>query len=195
MLDERARLEGWAEGHGLTRDDILIVAGDLGLPWDFSDGDEDEIALIESRLWTTVLADGSHERRGVRLRRDEHLHDGSGRVGRQRHVHAVRRLVAVGAADECNFEEAESTLEARNWRVDAVVTHCCLTRMLPTALFPMSTYQRSVPDRLTEHLDTFETRLTFNHWYCGYCHVDHDLDDRRTVLYDRIVLLGRGVDR
>ena len=61
---EHWRLEEpeWPEGYSLTRDDVLIVAGDFGLPWTFSLDECEEIAWLESRPWTTVFVDGNHER-------------------------------------------------------------------------------------------------------------------------------------
>lgn len=61
---ERWRLEEseWPEGYALTRDDVLVVAGDFGLPWDFSPEEREEIEWLESRPWTTTFIDGNHER-------------------------------------------------------------------------------------------------------------------------------------
>lgn len=37
----------WPEGRGLTRDDIVIVAGDFGCVWGFSEEECDEIARLD----------------------------------------------------------------------------------------------------------------------------------------------------
>lgn len=37
----------WPEGRGLTRDDIVIVAGDFGYVWCFSEEECDEIARLD----------------------------------------------------------------------------------------------------------------------------------------------------
>ena len=52
----------WEEGKNLTRNDYLIVAGDFGIPWDFSIVENDLLQWIESRPWTTLFVDGNHER-------------------------------------------------------------------------------------------------------------------------------------
>lgn len=52
----------WEEGKSLTHDDYLIIAGDFGIPWEFSIMEDDLVWWIESRPWTTLFVDGNHER-------------------------------------------------------------------------------------------------------------------------------------
>ena len=52
----------WEEGENLTHDDYLVIAGDFGIPWEFSITEDDLIYWIESRPWTTLFVDGNHER-------------------------------------------------------------------------------------------------------------------------------------
>lgn len=52
----------WEEGKNLTHDDYLVIAGDFGIPWEFSITEDDLIYWIESRPWTTLFVDGNHER-------------------------------------------------------------------------------------------------------------------------------------
>lgn len=224
---ERFRLteEAWPEGYRLTGDDIVVVAGDFGLPWFFSDREKGEIEWLESRPWTTVFIDGNHENFGYWEERPAEEWRG-GRVQRLREGSRIRRLMrgqvydldgfsvfTMGGAtsvdrawrvpgiswwpqelpDECDFSEADTALAERGWRVDYVVTHACSTRMLPRALYPDDAFRHPDSDRLTDYLDTLEDRLEFGRWYCGHYHVNRDLDDLHTVLYDRIVPLGEGV--
>lgn len=53
----------WDErvGQGLSRDDLLVVAGDFGYPWDFSQAEEDEVYWLETRPYRVVFVDGNHE--------------------------------------------------------------------------------------------------------------------------------------
>lgn len=52
----------WEEGKTLNHDDYLIIAGDFGIPWDFSTEEDNLMWWIESRPWTTLFIDGNHER-------------------------------------------------------------------------------------------------------------------------------------
>ena len=54
-----ARLKEWGDGR---EGDFLIVAGDFGYPWDFSEEECDEIAWLESLPYTLLFIDGNHER-------------------------------------------------------------------------------------------------------------------------------------
>lgn len=87
---------------------------------------------------------------------------------------------------------AEDRLEAVDWQVDYVVSHCCSTRMLDAALartpYPDG---RDMPDALNEWLDMLEDRLTYRRWYFGHYHADVELDGRHRLLYRDIVELGR----
>lgn len=225
-LGEHWRFEEseWPEGYCLSREDVVIVAGDFGLPWNFSPEEREEIAWLESRPWTTAFVDGNHERFDYWAERPHEEWRG-GVVQRLSPDSTIRHLmrgevydfdgVSVftmgGAAsvdrasrtpgisrwpqelpDERDFARADASLAARGWRVDYVITHACSTRQLPRALYPDPSFRRPVPDRLTGYLDGLEDRLDFRRWYCGHYHVDRDLDDRHTVLYDRIVPLGGG---
>lgn len=50
-------------GNFLTGDDVVIILGDLGVPWLRSTPDEDEevIRWLSLRPWTTLFVDGNHE--------------------------------------------------------------------------------------------------------------------------------------
>ncbi|MBP3885629.1 MAG: metallophosphoesterase [Olsenella sp.] len=95
---------------------------------------------------------------------------------------------------EC-LADARARLDEANWEVDYVVTHTCATRLLPATLRPDRGWENPDADRLTDFFDELEERLSFRHWYFGHFHRDRDVDNRHTVLYDRVVRLGDGVGR
>lgn len=51
----------WLEGKSLTRDDLLIVCGDFGMPWDGSNRERYWLDWLAERPWTTLFVDGNHE--------------------------------------------------------------------------------------------------------------------------------------
>lgn len=95
--------------------------------------------------------------------------------------------------DERNFKEARAVLAAQGWTVDYVITHTCADSMAKAALYPNVGWEHPDHDRLTGFLDELERKLTWKRWYFGHFHRDADLGRSHTVLYDRVVELGKGV--
>lgn len=59
---EFGRLQDWDAAGVAERGDFLVVAGDFGYPWDYSEVECNEIAWLESRPYTVLFVDGNHER-------------------------------------------------------------------------------------------------------------------------------------
>ena len=53
--------KSWPLGRTLTRDDVVIVAGDFGFVWDGSNAEKYWLDWFESKPWTTCFVDGNHE--------------------------------------------------------------------------------------------------------------------------------------
>lgn len=86
---------------------------------------------------------------------------------------------------------AEKNLDAAGWRVDAVVSHCCSSRMLPAALGSgVRLSAREGRDLLNEWFDTLEDRLDFGMWYFGHYHGDAQLDACHRLLYQDVVRIA-----
>ena len=82
-------------------------------------------------------------------------------------------------------QKVESTLAARNWQVDAVLSHTTPLKYVPTEVFLTFIDQREV-DKTTEiWLDSIEDRLTYRHWYAGHFHTEKDID-KLTLLFGSI---------
>lgn len=81
------------------------------------------------------------------------------------------------------MERAVKALEAVNWSVDYVFTHCA----------PKSVQQMIADwyenDPLTGFLERICTDLTFKHWYFGHYHIDKQMNERFTALYQSVVPL------
>lgn len=88
------------------------------------------------------------------------------------------------------YEEAERNLERAGWEVDYVLTHTCSSSLLPRALYPDPGWQTPEIDELTQFLAFLEERLRYRRWYFGHFHKDRDVDERHTVLYQKVVRLG-----
>lgn len=82
-------------------------------------------------------------------------------------------------------QKVETALAARDWKVDAVLSHTTPLKYVPTEVFLASIDQRLV-DKSTEiWLDSIESRLTYKHWYAGHFHTEKDID-RLTLLFGSI---------
>ena len=82
---------------------------------------------------------------------------------------------------EAEMEKGRKALEAVNYEVDYVITHC-----LPhDVAFALSgTYY---PDRLTLFFnDLLHRGLHFDRWYCGHYHCDRTVMGKFNVLYREI---------
>lgn len=81
------------------------------------------------------------------------------------------------------YAEAERNLQAADWQVDLVISHCCATRWLPAD----SRAEGITTDALTTWFDDIEDRLSFRMWLFGHCHTDLMPDARHRALYRNIV--------
>lgn len=93
---------------------------------------------------------------------------------------------------ERNFDEARANLDAVGWKVDYVITHTCPKSLMARTLHPSLPIPGLPDERLTRFLDEADARLDFKHWYYGHFHGDRDIDERHTLLFERIVPIGAG---
>ena len=54
----------WPEGRRLSRQDLLVVCGDFGMPWDGSNEERYWLSWLDGKPWTTLYVDGNHENYG-----------------------------------------------------------------------------------------------------------------------------------
>ena len=45
-------------------------------------------------------------------------------------------------------------------------------------------------DEYTDWLQGIQDRLTYTHWFCGHYHIDAQIQDKTTALYNRIAKLA-----
>lgn len=81
------------------------------------------------------------------------------------------------------MEKGRKALEAINYEVDYVITHC-----LPhDVAYTLSMYSGGFyPDRLTLYFIEILHRLRFDRWYCGHYHCDRTIMGKFHVLYHNI---------
>jgi len=84
---------------------------------------------------------------------------------------------------ERELEKATANLEAVNWKVDCVITHCA-----PSSLqgFLNCGYEA---DPLTNYLDEVKARLSYKKWFFGHYHKDCALDEKHRAVFDDVIPL------
>ena len=204
----------------LTKNDYLIVAGDFGVIWNFRGEDDEERQLLdwfEEQPYTTLFVDGNHECH-PRLNAFPVEEWNGGKIHRIRTsvIHLMRgqvytingkKIFTMGGASSHDkeirtdretwwkeelpsneeYEEEFKNLEKNNYKVDYVITHC----MPDNIQYRLASWYEH--DKLTNFLFTVDKDLKFKHWYSGHYHIDKDVDDLHTVLYDEILPLGECV--
>ncbi|MBQ8383323.1 MAG: metallophosphoesterase [Clostridia bacterium] len=196
----------------MTKDDYVLICGDCGAVWDCGSSDAYMRRWFQSKRWTALFVDGNHENHdaldqfpvtewmGGKVHRicNSVIHLMRGQVydidghtlftmgGASSHDMLYRKEGVTWWSRELpsseEYAEALRNLSARQNRVDYVITHCVGSR---TQAMIDPTYKT---DALTEFLDQIE-EMDFGHWYFGHYHVDRDLDEKHSALYDRVIKL------
>lgn len=207
---EKLNTRKFVEGKTLTKDDILIICGDVGLTWDRSNEVKYWKDWLNKKHWTTICCDGNHENFDelytyplvpwnggyVRKISDSVFYLNRGDVF---NINGKKIFVMGGAtsidkdyriegrswwAEEMpNYKEQEyalNNLDKNNWEVDYVITHCAPTNVL---------YQINPSfqaDNLTNFLYEIYKKLDYKEWYFGHYHIDKDFD-KHHCLYQNVV--------
>lgn len=79
-------------------------------------------------------------------------------------------------------------LHACDNKVDYILTHC-----LPSDLQEIQTMGKFPPDALTEYLHAISTTVEYTHWYSGHYHVDQDITEHVTILFNKILQAGQSI--
>lgn len=85
-------------------------------------------------------------------------------------------------------EKVERVLSERDWKIDVVLSHTCPLRYEPAEVFLSMIDQSSVDKSTEQWLDTIESRLHYERWYCGHYHTDKEIDKIRFMFQDYALL-------
>lgn len=85
---------------------------------------------------------------------------------------------------------ALETLDAANWDCDFVITHCAPSSSAQGISEHTNRLEIHPMDEYTDWLQTIQDRLTYRHWFCGHYHIDAQIQDKTTALYNRIAELA-----
>lgn len=197
----------------LTKSDYLIVCGDFGLVWDNSKSDLYWRDWLSDKPFTTLWVDGNHEnfellyqfpledKFGGKVREiaPSIYHLDRGQVltidnktffvmgGAASHDKEYRKEHISWWKDEmptvAEMERGIKALEANNWTVDFVISHCA-PRSVQTMI--ASWYES---DPLVRFFERVRADLNFKKWFFGHYHVDKQLNEQFIALYNDIISL------
>lgn len=89
----------------------------------------------------------------------------------------------VPSQEECDY--AWNNLERVGWKVDIVLTHTAPTSLIQR----LGRGDRA--DHFTDFLQKISEKLVYNHWYFGHFHDDIQLDERHTLVYQKIISIKK----
>ena len=198
----------------LTRDDYLIVCGDFGAVWCRGSLKED-LEPYEKLPFTVLFVDGNHENfdligtfpveewQGgkVHVIAPNIFHLMRGQVftiegktfftfGGATSIDKYRRIDGISwwaeeLPSDADMQEANKNLAKVGFQVDYIVTHSCDERALYYPPLIGRDFQKDVyPENRI--LSYFEEAVTYKHWYFGHYHLDGDLNEKKTVLFNTV---------
>ncbi len=213
-----AKLLSFADAHPeLTKKDYMIVAGDFGGVLEAKTLEKD-LRPYEELPFTVLFVDGNHENFDllnaypVEIWKGGKVHSIKPTV-----IHLMRGQVfeiegktffTFGGATSADrylriegldwwpqelptyeeLDEGIANLKRYNNTVDYIVTHSCDERALwYPPLRGRGVKMETFPEN--RMLSLFEDTVQYGHWYFGHYHMDGDLTDKKTVLYQQIIRL------
>ncbi|MDF1494976.1 metallophosphoesterase family protein [Caproiciproducens sp. CPB-2] len=209
------RLTRFFENKRITKEDFVIILGDVGVCWDGGKKDTLLKQTLHELPLTTLFIDGNHE--NFELLNDYPV---SYWNGGQVHeiepdiIHLMRGQVfeiekktfftmgGVASTDKMyrtegiswraeelpSEEEYEQGLKALNRngnKVDYILTHTAPYEVI--SAMEMEIFEEE--DVLRQYLQTISDETEFKHWYFGHFHEDLDIEEIYHCLMDRVISL------
>lgn len=197
----------------LTKKDYVIACGDCGIVWDNSKEELYWRKWLNDKNFTFLWIDGNHENFNllnkfpvdfwnggkVHFISDSVIHLMRGQVytidelkfftmGGATSVDKIRRKEGVSWWKEeepsiKEFNEAMDNFDKCNWIVDYILTHTCGTKIMEQMGYMKEN------NSLNKFFDILENNLQYKHWYFGHFHDDVGIDDKHTLVYNKIIEL------
>lgn len=201
----------WPEQKQMTKSDYLCVTGDMGIVWDGSREDHYWQNWFNDKNFTTLFVDGNHENHELLSQYPvEQWNGGKVHFIMPSVIHLMRgqvytidglQVFAMGGAESHDkwarkegrdwwpaempsdeeYEEAIKNLEANDWKVDLVVSHCTADSIQGEL---RKWYGH---DKLTNFLEAVvKERLQYKMWCFGHYHLDTKVGDNHYCLYQDV---------
>jgi DNA repair exonuclease SbcCD nuclease subunit len=211
-------LEKFLDNNKLNKEDFLIICGDVGFLWNYTMVYEYWLQWFANQEFITLYVDGNHENHArldalpVTLWNGGKVHKLADNV-----IHLMRgqiftidekKFFTFGGADSIDrnrripnvtwwerempsnqeYEEGLQNLQKNNFEVDYIVTHTCSIQLLQQ--FYQKYRMQPYVSAINQYFNMIEQMVRFSKWYCGHFHFDENIDDKHTVLYDNVQLIG-----
>ena len=197
----------------LTKNDYVLICGDCAAVWDKGFGDRYIQKWFDNKSWTTLYVDGNHENHdALRELPLEEWNGGLVHKVSDSVIHLERgqlfnidghTLFTMGGATSIDkqwrvegkswwkselptaeeIKQAENKLQEYNNKIDYIITHCASNRMIEHMV------RHKESDILTDWFESIEDKVDFKHWYFGHYHIDKEIDDKHTALYNKVIKL------
>ena len=195
----------------LSYDDCLIICGDAAICW--SEREFPHLKDLYNDIGCTIIyIDGNHENFVMLNKMPLVEYKGALMHQIDRHIFHVLRgeimtidgksFLCIGGAvsidkayripyvswwpeEEINKHDIDNALfnlKRFDSKVDYVITHCCDTSTVIKAFG----FRRDV---CTDQLAFIDEVVDYKHWFFGHYHVDRNITDKKTCLYDAIIKL------
>lgn len=195
----------------LTKDDYLIICGDVGLVWQGRDR-EDEWwqKWLNQKKYTTLFVDGNHENHNKLDELPVETWNG-GKIHRLKDsiIHLMRgqvfeidglKFFTMGGAESTDKEYRKEDVswwsrempseEEYDEALSNLDKHNCKIDYVITHAAPDNIQYRLCPwyshNKLSNFLFTVDKDLKFKQWYFGHYHDDRVIDDQHTLIYNKI---------
>ena len=205
----------FSEQRNLTKSDFIIITGDFGLLWDGSNEYNYWLKWLSEKNFTTLFIDGNHE--NFEMLNSYPVITWNGGKAHQitdSVIHLMRgqiflidgyKFFTFGGAKSSDKEfrkegvswwkeempnqeeyaEGFRNLELNKWKVDFIVTHTCPVKIQKVLLEKSDKNLETT--ELNQYLSEIDSKTNYKHWYFGHNHLDEDLTDKHTILYNKII--------
>ena len=195
----------------LGKNDNIIILGDCGIAWREDKKDLAQNIKLWNECGNGVklyFIDGNHE--NFNILNSLPIENNMGKIAdniyhlRRGQVYEFenKKILVCGGADSIdkyrrieNFtwwkEEAisqETIDDIPAGHYDYVLTHCCPRSVFEKNKIYLSTLQFLDENKINHNsedmLEQLKNKITFDHWFFGHYHINHNLDEKFTCLFE-----------
>lgn len=210
----RLSFKNFPLGYELTKDDIIIILGDFGFPWDGQKADNYWLDWLEDKPFSIAFVDGNHVNFSLLYQYPEEQWKGGKTHILRPHIHHLCRgeiftfnnqtFFTFGGARSVdkarrkegvswwpqeipNREEMEHgilTLEKYNFNVDFILTHCAPNTIVDL-LYPYEKQRDDISNYLEKNI---WQDVNFKKWFCGHYHIDRSYNNQKfNIIYKDVL--------
>lgn len=205
----------------LTKNDYLVVLGDLGAVWDGARGDKYLQNWHSSKNYTTLFVGGNHENYDILDAMPvTEWHGGKVHMVTSSLIHLMngqvydlcgKKVFVMGGAETSDkerrkegvswwshelptseeYDEALENLSMHGNKVDLIFTHCAPETTVTNMFMPKMSVRKL--NDLTSFLDMIAQTISFKDWYFGHYHEESD-KGKFHLLYNSVIELPEDND-